>query len=140
MSASATGTRENFQRLAAGCRSYIERTGSPSDAAMSRQNSRCGFNCSKTAAHFALVSTISHRRAGSWFNIASDRAVGKAYGPRKLGILQTRADIFVGRGDLPAARRTLEEAIAMAESLPEGQRSEGTIRSLHKKMEGLKQD
>jgi hypothetical protein len=69
---------------------------------------------------------------------ASDRAMAKAYGPRKLGFYQTRADIFVGRGDTAAAKRTLGEAIAMADSLPPGQRSERTIATLRKKLDALK--
>jgi tetratricopeptide (TPR) repeat protein len=68
---------------------------------------------------------------------ASDRALAKAYGPRKLGIYSTRADIFSGKGDAAAARRTLEEAIAFAEALPPGQRSEGTITGLRKKLSAL---
>ena len=66
---------------------------------------------------------------------ASDRALAKAYGPRKLGILQTRADIYKEKGDTAGSHRTLEEAIRLAESLPEGQRSEKTIASLRKKLE-----
>ena len=68
---------------------------------------------------------------------ASDRALTKAYGPRKLGILQTRADIYKEKGDAAGARRTLEEAVRLAESLPEGQRSEKTIATLKKKLEGM---
>lgn len=68
---------------------------------------------------------------------ASDRALAKAYGPRKLGILQTRADIYKEMGNVEAARKTMAEAVALAESLPEGQRSEKTIASLKKKLESL---
>jgi hypothetical protein len=68
---------------------------------------------------------------------ASDRALAKAYGPRKLNLLQTRADIYAGRGDRQAARRTLEEAVRTAEALPPGQRSENTIASIKKKLEAL---
>ncbi len=68
---------------------------------------------------------------------ASDRALAKAYGPRKLGILQTRADIYKEKGDSAAARKTIEEAVKVAESLPDGQRSERTIASLKKKLESL---
>ena len=68
---------------------------------------------------------------------ASDRALAKAYGPRKLGILQTRADVYKEKGDLASARKTIEEAVRLAESLPEGQRSERTIASLKKKLEAL---
>jgi tetratricopeptide (TPR) repeat protein len=69
---------------------------------------------------------------------ASDRALAKAYGPRKLGMYATRADIFDGRGDREAARRTLEEAIAWADSLPPEQRSPAAIAALRKKLEALK--
>jgi tetratricopeptide (TPR) repeat protein len=68
---------------------------------------------------------------------ASDRAITKAYGPRKLGILQTRADIYKEKGDPAAARRTIEEAVKLAESLPDGQRSDRTIASLRKKLEAM---
>jgi tetratricopeptide (TPR) repeat protein len=68
---------------------------------------------------------------------ASDRALAKAYGPRKLGILQTRADIYKEKGDTAAARKTIEQAVELAESLPEGQRSERTISALRKKLESL---
>lgn len=68
---------------------------------------------------------------------ASDRALAKAYGPRKIGILQTRADIYAGKGDAAAARRTMEEALRYAEELPAGQRSEKTIASLKKKLDGM---
>ena len=70
---------------------------------------------------------------------ASDRALAKAYGPRKLGILQTRADIYREKGDPASARKTIEEALRLAESLPEGQRSERTIAGLKKRLETLSQ-
>jgi len=68
---------------------------------------------------------------------ASDRALAKAYGPRKLGILQTRADIYKEKGETAAARKTIEEAVKLAESLPEGQRSDRTIAALKKKLEKM---
>lgn len=68
---------------------------------------------------------------------ASDRALAKAYGPRKLGFLQTRADIYKEKGDAAAARKTIQEAVELAESLPEGQRSERTIAALKKKLEAM---
>jgi len=63
---------------------------------------------------------------------ASDRAMARAYGPRKLLLYRTRADIFVGLADSTSARRTLDEAVSFAESLPSGQRSESTVTSLRK--------
>lgn len=68
---------------------------------------------------------------------ASDRALARVYGPRKLGVYSTRADLYSGKGDIAAARRTLEEAIAYADSLPAGQRSVGTLAALRKKLEAL---
>jgi thiol-disulfide isomerase/thioredoxin len=68
---------------------------------------------------------------------ASDRAMAKAYGPRKLLIYQNRADIYQGMGDASGARRTITEAVAFAEALPAGQRSESTIAKLKKRLEAL---
>ncbi len=68
---------------------------------------------------------------------ASDRALARAYGPRKLLLYTTRADIYTGRGEPAAARRTLEEAIAFATALPEGQRSVRSIDNLSKKLAAL---
>jgi len=69
---------------------------------------------------------------------ASDRALAKAYGPRKIRLLRTRADVYAAKGDTTAARRTVEEAIATAESFPPGQRSDATIDGLKKKLAALK--
>jgi len=68
---------------------------------------------------------------------ASDRAMAKVYGPRKLVVMQTRADIYKDRGDLASARKTLEDALQYANALPEGQRSEGAIKGIQKKLDGL---
>lgn len=82
---------------------------------------------------------VAYRAMQRWDDAlaAADRALAKAYGPRRLGILQTRADILKGRGDLAAARTTLEDALREAEALPEGQRSESSIANLRKKIEAL---
>ncbi|HEY2953911.1 MAG TPA: tetratricopeptide repeat protein [Candidatus Eisenbacteria bacterium] len=69
---------------------------------------------------------------------ASDRALPLAYGPRKLRLLQTRAEIHASKGDSTAARHTLEQAIATADAFPPGQRSEATIESLRRKLAALK--
>lgn len=68
---------------------------------------------------------------------ASDRALAKAYGPRRLGILRTRSKIQLGQGDRAAARKTLEGAIADGVALPAGQRSEGMLKALRRDLEGL---
>jgi tetratricopeptide (TPR) repeat protein len=83
---------------------------------------------------------IAYQQIGRWDQAlaASDRALAKAYGPRRLRLLRTRADIQAAGGDTTSARRTLEDAIATAEALPPGQRSESSIAGLKKRLEGLK--
>ena len=67
---------------------------------------------------------------------ASDRALARVYGPRKLRVLAVRADIYKGMGNAAAARKTVEESLEYAEALPAGQRSETAIASLKKQLEG----
>lgn len=83
---------------------------------------------------------IAYRALKKWDDglAASDRAMKLAYGPRKLTFYTTRADLYAGKGDLEGARRTIEEAVAFAKALPEGQRSTGTIASLEKRLAGMK--
>jgi len=66
---------------------------------------------------------------------ASTRALPKVVGPRRIQVLQRRSDILAAKGDAAAAREALEQALAYAESLPPGQRSERTIQALKKKLE-----
>ena len=68
---------------------------------------------------------------------ASDRALARVYGPRKLAVLSVRADIFAAKGDPKAARDTIVQAIEYAKSLPEGQRSDRRIASLEKRLAGM---
>jgi len=69
---------------------------------------------------------------------ASDRALARANGPRRLGILSTRAEIQQKQGDVEAAKKTLDDALAFAATLPRAQQRQGTIDSLKKQREGLK--
>lgn len=68
---------------------------------------------------------------------ASDRALPRAYGPRQFLVLNTRADIQLGKGDKAAAIATLTDALDRAQKMPEGQRSESTIKALQKRLAGL---
>jgi thioredoxin-like negative regulator of GroEL len=68
---------------------------------------------------------------------ASDRALAKAYGPRRLGILRTRSKIQAEMGAKAEARATLEGALAEAEALPESQRSAGMIAALRRDLDAL---
>ena len=68
---------------------------------------------------------------------ASDRALARVYGPRKITVLTARADIFAAKGDAKASRETIQQAIDFAKSLPEGQRSERRIASLEKRLASM---
>jgi len=70
---------------------------------------------------------------------ASDRAMAKpmAQGPRRLLYYQNRVDIYTGKGDLAAAKKTLVDEIAYAQALPEGQRNEARIEGLKKKLDKM---
>jgi hypothetical protein len=68
---------------------------------------------------------------------ASDRAMKKVYGPRKLRVFIARADIYLGMADSTGARRTLTDAVSYAEALPAEQRSANTIASLKKRIQAL---
>jgi len=83
---------------------------------------------------------IANRALKHWDDglAASDRAMKLAYGPRKLTFYTTRADLFAGKGDAEAARKTIEEAIGYAKALPEGQRSNASIASLEKRLAAMK--
>ena len=68
---------------------------------------------------------------------ATARALAHAYGPRKIGILRNRSDIFALKGDKENAKKTLEEAIRYAEGLPKEQVGPAVIASLKKKLEAM---
>jgi len=68
---------------------------------------------------------------------ASDRALAKVYGPRRISVLSVRADIYVARGDLAAAKETVRAALEAAKALPEGQRSERRITALEKRLASM---
>ena len=84
-------------------------------------------------ARLALVYLILKK--GDEALAASDRALELVYGPRRVRVLEVRADIQAGRGDAAAARKTLQEALAFAEQLPAGQRSDSQVASLRKKLD-----
>jgi tetratricopeptide (TPR) repeat protein len=82
---------------------------------------------------------LTYTRMQDWDKAlaASDRALEKAYGPRRLLILRQRADILVGRGDRDGAKQVLRDAIASAKAMPDGQRSANTIASLERQLAAL---
>jgi tetratricopeptide (TPR) repeat protein len=69
---------------------------------------------------------------------ASDRALSKVQGSRRLRVLSDRSAIQVARGEKEAAVKTVEEALAYAKSLPEAQVSKRQVEALEKKLAELK--
>ena len=51
---------------------------------------------------------------------------------------QVRSDLYLGLGDSTSARRTLADAIRIADALPPGQRSESTLATLRRKLAALR--
>jgi hypothetical protein len=69
---------------------------------------------------------------------ATDRAMKKVYGPRKIRVMETRASIFAKKGDVAAQKQVLGEAVAYAKALPAGQRNEKTVARLEGQLAKLK--
>jgi tetratricopeptide (TPR) repeat protein len=68
---------------------------------------------------------------------ASDRALSKVYGPRKLTVLDGRATIYEKAGDPARAKATLSQALAFADTLPESQRPQRTVERIRKRLAAL---
>lgn len=68
---------------------------------------------------------------------ATDRALSRVTGPRRVQVLTTRSNILLAKGDTPAARGVLEQAVSYAEALPPGLRSDRTINALREKLATL---
>lgn len=79
---------------------------------------------------------VAYRTMGKYDEAlaAVDRALKLVYGPRKIGVLQTKASIYAAKGDKEQAKQVIQEAVAYAESLPKEQVSERTIASLKKRL------
>jgi Tfp pilus assembly protein PilF len=68
---------------------------------------------------------------------ASDRALARAYGPRKINVYSVRSDIYKEKGDLEGAKEVIRQAIAFAKTLPEEQRRDQRVASLEKRLAGM---
>jgi tetratricopeptide (TPR) repeat protein len=69
--------------------------------------------------HLARV----YRDARRWDEglAAIERALAKAYGPRRINLMSVQVDLLLGAGKKDEAYRTLEEQIRRYEALPKGQ-------------------
>jgi len=68
---------------------------------------------------------------------AVERALARVYGPRKLRVLSTKADIQVAKGDTAGAIATVHEALELARSLPLSARYAKTRDELEKRLSTL---
>ena len=68
---------------------------------------------------------------------AAYRALRLVYGPRKLRIFSTKADILEAKGDRAALARLLKQASRYARSLPEAQRPARLVESLEQRRRAL---
>ncbi len=51
-------------------------------------------------------------------SVALSRALGRAYGPRKLRLWSLEADVLIAKGDATGARKALREAVDFAAGIP----------------------
>jgi hypothetical protein len=68
---------------------------------------------------------------------ASDRALAKVYGPRRIRVLLVRADIHLARGAPAQARRTLEGALVVYRALPSAQQHPRQLAAIERQLESL---
>lgn len=67
---------------------------------------------------------------------AIERAIAKAYGPRRVGFLGLKADLLKGAGKLEQGRQVLEEQLRQYRALPDGQRQPEAEAAVEKRLAG----
>lgn len=68
---------------------------------------------------------------------AAERALARAYGPRRLRVLEVKASIQEAAGNRAAARATLEDALAFDAALPPAQRNERAVAMFQARLQKL---
>jgi thioredoxin-like negative regulator of GroEL len=68
---------------------------------------------------------------------AIQRALGHAYGPRKLRLYSTEADVYEAKGDHAGTRQALSDALAYAKTLPATGRHPKLVESIQKRLDKL---
>jgi hypothetical protein len=69
---------------------------------------------------------------------AIERALVKAYGPRRIGFLGVKADLLKGAGQLSQARLVLEQQLADYRALPKGQRQPAAEAAVQARLDSWK--
>jgi tetratricopeptide (TPR) repeat protein len=82
---------------------------------------------------------VAYREAGRLDEAlaAADRALRLAYGPRKIRVFSTKADVLEKMGDPAGARSVLEQALRYAEKLPKAQVPPSAVEGLKRRIEKL---
>ncbi len=81
-----------------------------------------------------LASVLSRLGRHADAKVAVDRAIAKAYGPRKLGYLRLRAKILKAMGDAAGALATTRDEVKGWEALPPGQASPSALADAKKRL------
>lgn len=68
---------------------------------------------------------------------AIQRALARAYGPRKLQLYATEADVYEAKGDHARSRQALADALAYAKTLPLTGRYPKLVEALQQRLDGL---
>lgn len=68
---------------------------------------------------------------------ASDAALKKAYGPRKLRLFETKASVQAKKNDLKGQKSTLQQALEFGRALPAPQRPEKTLARIEASIKAL---
>ncbi|HET9954958.1 MAG TPA: thioredoxin family protein [Polyangiaceae bacterium] len=77
-----------------------------------------------------------YRDAGEWEAglAAIERALAKAYGPRRAGLVGVKVDLLRGAGRTSEARATLEQQLSEYRALPEGQKQPEAEATVQKRL------
>lgn len=81
-----------------------------------------------------LASALFEMGRNAEAKAAIERAIGKAYGPRRLGYLRLRAAIEQKMGDAAGALATLREEVRGREALPPGQASPAALEDARRRL------
>jgi tetratricopeptide (TPR) repeat protein len=69
---------------------------------------------------------------------AIDRALAKAYGPRRINLMSIKVDLLLGAGKKAEARSVLEEQIRLYDALPPGQAQPAGAAAARERLKQLK--
>jgi thioredoxin-like negative regulator of GroEL len=80
-----------------------------------------------------------HRDSAQWDAglLAIERALSKAYGPRRIGLLGLKADLLKGAGRRDEARAVLQQQLTDYRALPAGQRQPDAEATVEKRLTEL---